>query len=96
MGRIIKANGKKESIVPSNGKYYQLKEQQKIVGGLIQHINLMDGWIMTINEEGKLFGLPINDIATEIYRTSIYLERGFDTSDFIVGDVLICKSDEIR
>lgn len=57
-----------------------LKEMQKIVGGMIEHVSVMDrrdegGNIvytsMYINEEGLLEGLERNPKATEIYQRNI-------------------------
>lgn len=44
---------------------------------------------MVVNEEGKLNGLPMNDKATDLLRLCK------DTTDFIVGDVLVCDKDHI-
>lgn len=45
---------------------------------------------MVINEEGKLENLPLNELATAIYQKQVC------EGDFIVGDVLICKNEEVR
>lgn len=50
-----------------------------------------DDWqpaVMYVNEEGKLTGLPVNVIATELFRKL----KGF--YDVIMGDVVICGSHE--
>lgn len=42
-------------------------------------------WLyLIIDEEGKLKRMPINPLATRLYRAC------HDTQDFIVGDVLLC------
>lgn len=90
MAKIYKANGEVLDIEPKNGRDFQLEELQAIVGGLIQIIEINDTEIMVINEEGKLENLPLNEQATAIYQKQVY------EGDFIVGDVLICKDEEIR
>ena len=90
MAKIYKANGEVLDIEPKNGRDFQLEELQAIVGGLIQIIEISDTEIMVINEEGKLENLPLNEQATAIYQKQVY------DGDFIVGDVLICKDEEVR
>ena len=85
MATIIKADGRKIETQPKNGRDFKLEELKKIVGGYIEIVTLSDNKIMVINEEGKVNGLPINIIATQLF--------GYD---IIVGDVLVCNSDEVR
>ena len=89
---IIKADGTRINIRPENGRDFQLRELQEIVGGYIQIISLHDGRLMVLNEEGKLLALPYNNDATEIAQEA---EAIFDY-DFIAGDVLVCKEGEVR
>ncbi len=91
MAKIYKANGEVLDIEPKNGKNFELKESQAIVGGLIEVIELDDPEmsLMVINEEGKLMDLDLNEKATAIFR------KNYITSDYIVGDAIICKSSEI-
>lgn len=84
--KIYKADGTIIETAPANGIDFQLEELQKIVGGYIEIVSLLDNEIMVINEEGKLTDLPINENATEIYNEA----DGF--YDYIVGDVLVCDS----
>jgi len=78
-----------EEIVPENGKSFKLKELQTIVGGYIECLYLKDDMTMVVNEEGKLEGLPFNDMATAIAYNSGY-------ADNIVGSVLVCHSKLIK
>lgn len=84
--KIYKADGTITEVSPANGTDFQLEELQKIVGGYIEIVGLLDNEIMVINEEGKLADLPVNEKATEFYIEA----NGFD--DYIVGDVLVCDS----
>ena len=90
MAAIITTNGEVKSITPKNGTDFQLDELQGIVGGYIEIVSLWTGGIMCLDEEGKLKGKDINIKATEIYR------KGRITKDFVVGDVLICDSNQIK
>ena len=99
MAILIKANRVVEKVLPKNKKTFTLAELQEYVGGYIEivpiekvpHFYMRDA-LMVVNEEGKLNGLPINIIATDIY---LYNHTGIMGVDTIVGDVLICKSKEI-
>ena len=86
---IYKTNGEVIETSPKNGKNYTYEELREIVGGFIQIIFLKDKF-MIINEEGKLNNLPYNDNATVLYRTNFK-----NTTDFIVGDALLCGKDRI-
>lgn len=90
MAKIYKANGEVLDIEPENGTDFQLEELQEIVGGFIDCRRTNDGNDLIIfNDEGKLLGLPYNDKATDIYQERVY------EGDFLVGDVLICKNNEM-
>ncbi len=89
MGKLLKTDGTTIEVRPANGTDYTLDELQKFVGGYIEVIPAREeGYILVINEEGKLEGLPFNGRATDL--ADIYLW------DCIVGDALLCKSDEVR
>ena len=88
MAHIIYTNGLVQEISPDNKRDFSLEELQRIVHGYIELIHLPKNRLMIINEEGKLKGLPVNILATREV-----LSHGFN--DVIVGDVLICNSDEV-
>ena len=90
MGKIYKTDGTITTVEPKNGTDYSLEELQTIVGGYIEVLPLNEDEIMVLNEEGKILGLDLNDNATELIS-----EAGM-WDDFIVGDVLVCKNDEVR
>ena len=84
--KIYKTDGSVTDVQQAKGKYFSLEELQKIVGGYIEIIYLgQTGLVMVMNEEGKLDGLPINELASEIAQG--YIQR----YDKIVGDVLVCS-----
>lgn len=90
MAKIYKTNGEIVDIEPKNGKDFQLKELNDIVGGYIELVTLPNDEFMVVNEEGKMMGLPVNDNATTIYHSKV------GPWDYIVGDCLICKTSQIR
>lgn len=89
MALVIKADGTKDALQPKNNKVFTLEELKSVVGGYIEIVQLTEDYLMIINEEGKLLDLPINVVATRVYRASR------NTDDFIVGNVLICSNKEI-
>lgn len=58
----------------------------KMVGGWIECVSLKDHGDMFINEEGKLLGLPINDVATSVANKFGNFDRFFD---LIVGNAVV-------
>ncbi len=90
MAEIIKTDGTRMDAVPANGTDFSLEEMQKIVGGLVEIIDLDEDKCIVLNEEGKIDDLPFNEEATKIFRSY------FKTGDYIVGDVLICDNEQIR
>lgn len=88
MAQIIYTNGKTTDVYPKNGTGFSLEELQAVVGGYIELVFLGDK-ILVANEEGKLYGLPLNTKATEIIRNYGY-------NDTIVGNVVYCEKKQIR
>lgn len=80
----IKSIGEPKKVAPKNGKKFSYDELRDMVGGYIEIIFLTDDKLMVVNEEGKLIGLETNLIATRIFRTIK------NTTDYIVGDALVC------
>jgi len=60
-----------------------LKVLQNAVGGWVQAIDLNEKVTMWLNEEGKMIGLPLNAIATEMWT------RVFGPTDIMVGNAVI-------
>ena len=90
MAQIIKTTGEVIEVTPKNGTDFSLEELQSIVGGWIEIVNLRDGRLLCLDEEGKLKGKERNHVATDIYRQAFP-----QCKDFIVGDVLLCNEDQI-
>jgi uncharacterized protein DUF3846 len=89
--KLISPNGKTKEIQPRDGKTFKLDELQEYVDGPIQIIDLFDGSVMVVNEEGKIdrnkLSMYYNRVASELYNNS---------NDFIVGPVVVCPADLIE
>lgn len=90
MANLIKPDGSEQEVLPRNGKYFELEQLRELVGGHIEIITLPTGQPIVINEEGKFLNLQYNARATSLGRTCGILD-----SDFIVGNALVCKKEEI-
>lgn len=90
MATIIKADGTTVHVVPQNDTEFSLEELNNIVNGSIEIIRLTHVHYMVVNETGKLLALPHNRLA------SIFFSICTDGEDSIVGDVLICRTNEIK
>lgn len=90
MAKVLKMDGGEWLVSPKNGTDFQPDELQGIVGGYIEAAAIGNGLIMVMNEEGKLKGLPLNARASQEYFMA------YGVYEPIVGNVLICKSEEVR
>jgi hypothetical protein len=90
MAYIIKTTGEVFETQPKNGTDFSLEELQKIVGGYIEVVSLHDGRLIVCDEQGKCKGKDRNHKATEMFRLTLL------TTDFLVGDVLVCRENEIK
>lgn len=90
MATIIKADGTTVHTCPQNGTDFSLEELNHIVNGCIEIVRLTHVHYMVVNESGKLLSLPLNQLASTIFSICT------DGEDSIVGDVLICRTDEVQ
>ena len=75
-------------------KALTLKVAQKFVGGWVEGITFPNNDYLIINEEGKLKNLPLNKLATELWRKHFTKETHlWGSDDFIVGNAIIIKSE---
>ena len=91
MATLVKENGDKIEIAPANRKMFELEEVQKLVGGYIEIVHLGKGDVMILDEEGKLKNKGINTVGTTI----AHMWQAINQNHCIVGDVVICKNNEI-
>jgi hypothetical protein len=87
MATLIKQDGTREEITPANGKKFTLVEMQTLVGGYIEMAQTNDGQYLVIDEEGKIKGKDINQVASAMYR--------FFPHDYIVGDAILASRREV-
>ena len=62
-----------------------LEEAQAFVGGYIEIVTTRKGEQIVINEEGKLQGLPWNDLATDLAHEG----GAISSDDYIAGNCMI-------
>lgn len=91
MATLIKSNGTKRTIQPNNGTDFKLDELLGYVDGYIDIINLHNGEILVINDDGKE-RYPTNKAATKI---ALEHSAIFEW-DWIDGDVVLCKKEEVQ
>lgn len=83
-------NGDFQETQPKNGSTFELEELQEVVGGYIELVRLNDGRIIVVNEEGLNLNLPVNIEATNILR------RDHSTTQYIVGNAIVCDADMVE
>lgn len=52
MAILIKTDGTENIVQPKNGRDFKLEEAQKYVDGYVEVVNLRNGTILIVNEEG--------------------------------------------
>lgn len=88
MATLIFTNGEKKRVVPENGKTFQLQELRRLVEcDWIEVVNMKDGRLLVVDEEGKLRKKRCNTAASIIYNHPY---------DVIVGNALLCDAEEIE
>ena len=88
--KLYKVDGSIKEVRPRNGKTFQLEEMQRFVGGYIEVINMGVKKFMIVNAEGKISGLPVNFVATELYKK----QKGYH--ELFVGNVIICDKSYVK
>lgn len=110
MATIIRPNGMKTEIQPRNGRCFTLHELKVAIGGgHIEIVRLNARDMMVLDEDGKGKELPLNMDATMLLaikdmepdRDMVEVAPGILTVglriyDYVVGQVLICHSNQIE
>ena len=74
-----------------------LEEAQEFVGGMVEGISFPNGDYLIINEEGKLMNLPLNEIATGLWRETFTKDKyAFGYDDFVVGPAILIKAKALK
>lgn len=89
MARLIKSNGKEIPMFPENESIFKLREAQEVIGGDVEILSIEIDSVMIIHKDCDLMRLPFNRKAT-------YIAFQNDVFRCIVGDALICASEEIE
>ena len=74
-----------------------LEQAQEFVGGMVQGIQFPNGDYMLMNEEGKLLGLPVNEEATKLWRSTFTKDKylfGYD--DWVSGPAILIKHKALK
>jgi hypothetical protein len=87
MAKLYTTQGEIKEVKPVNGKTFTLKELQDYVGGYVELTLTHDDKEMYINEDGKINGLPYNQLAPREFCNN--------ANDVIVGDAIVCDYEEI-
>lgn len=92
MAMIVKVDGTNEQVEPENGTDFSLEELRKYIGGgYVERIPLEKGLQMWMDEDGKR-KRPFNPAASVIYA---FHKLPDYAPDYIHGDVLICRMEEV-
>ena len=76
IGELYRAGSvSSQRVLPSNGRKFELKELQALVGGYIEAVPNVHP-IAYCNEEGRLLNLPFNELASQTF------------GQMLVGDVV--------
>ena len=74
-----------------------LAAAQKFVGGWVQGITFPNGDYLILNEEGKMYNLPLNKEATKLWRATFTKDKyiwGHD--DFVAGPAILIKKQALK
>ena len=95
MATHIKTDGTNTKVTPKNGKTFTLRELQGFVGGTIDIQDLPNGASIVLNDNGKLEGMPKNEVVTSIWKNAYPIEDyPYNNDELIVGDILFVGKDE--
>lgn len=95
---VYHADGSVTKILPNNGTDFTLAEMQGIVEGPIDIQPLpKSGEVMILNDEGKLNGLPKNELATAVWKKAYPIaEYPHNNDELVVGTVIVCLSEMVK
>jgi hypothetical protein len=88
MAMLYRSNGTLERVAPA-AERFTLAELQALVSGYIEVLRVTPIHVLVFNEEGKLHKLPPN------LRATLIADHVLQENDFLVGDVLCCRAEEL-
>ena len=73
------------------------KAVSKFVGGMVECVHFPNGDLLLLNEEGKIFNLPLNPEATALWRATFTKDKyAFGHDDFVVGPAIVIQKDALN
>lgn len=89
--------GKPPTIIQSKDKSFSFEEYRDIIkdkcGDMVEMVDLPGNRTMVLNEEGKIYDLPINEEATAIWKKLYPIaDYPHNNDELVVGNVLITGS----
>lgn len=90
MATLYKTDGTQEVIKPANGRKFDIKELQKLVGGLVERIKLPFEQSLVVDQEAPRKGKPVNKNASQ----ALHAMLGGNTVP-IAGDAVVGTKAEI-
>ena len=97
MTKDINTTAAEFKIIENSKDEPSLKQAQEFVGGYVEGITFPNGDYLIINEEGKVYNLPLNPEATTLWRATFTEDKyayGYD--DFVVGPAILIKKDALK
>ena len=94
MAKLFRTDGTAMDITPKNGTDFQLDELYEALDcELVEVIRIpWAGKIVVIDEEGKFSGKGVNEEITHYLR----YHSAIASYDYIIGDAIICGTEELR
>ena len=89
MATLLLTTGERNVVEPV-GRFFNAKQLKEIIGGNINTINLTNKMSLIVDFNGLERGLPKNDYASSLLCASIYPRK-----DIIVGNALLCQTNQI-
>ncbi len=69
------------------------KAVSKFVGGMVETVTFPNGDLLLLNEEGKLMGLPVNDISSKLWKDTFDNDNYITgRKDFVVGPAILIRA----
>ena len=73
------------------------KAVSKFVGGMVECVQLPNGDLLLLNEEGKLMGLPLNEKASKLWKDTFDNDNYITgRNDFVVGPAILIKKQALN
>lgn len=89
MATLLLTTGERNDIEPI-GRFFNAKQLKEIIGGNFNTINLTSQMSLVVDFNGLERGLPKNEYASSLLCASIYPRK-----DIIVGNALLCRTNQI-